>query len=66
MLGLRYRKDPATGTRFDTLRYELGDNFVAVEFDGKGHSVVTEHRQQEAVDRILAFLAERLSAQPVT
>ena len=61
VLGLRYRKDPATGTRFDTLRHELGDNFVAVEFEGKGHSVVTEHRQQEAVDRILAFFAERLS-----
>jgi dienelactone hydrolase len=61
VLGLRYRKDPATGTRFDTLRRELGDDFVAVEFEGKGHSVVTEHRQQEAVDRILAFFRERLS-----
>jgi dienelactone hydrolase len=62
VLGLHYRKDPATGTRFDTLREELGDNFVAVEFEGKGHSVVTEHRQQEAVDRILAFFGERLTA----
>jgi dienelactone hydrolase len=61
VLGLRYRKDPATGTRFGTLHEELGDNFVAVEFEGKGHSVVTEHRQQEAVDRILAFFAERLT-----
>jgi dienelactone hydrolase len=60
VLGLRYRKDPATGTRFDTLRQELGDNFTAVEFDGRGHSTVTEHRQQEAVDRVLAFFAERL------
>ncbi len=60
VLGLRYRKDPATGTRFDTLRHELGDNFVAVEFEGRGHSVVTEHRQQEAVDRILAFFGESL------
>lgn len=61
VLGLRYRKDPAVGTRFDTLRRELGDDFIAVEFEGKGHSVVTEHRQQEAVDRILAFFGERLS-----
>ncbi len=61
VLGLRYRQDPATGTRFDTLRRELGDDFVAVEFEGKGHAVVTEHRQQEAVDRILAFFKERLS-----
>jgi dienelactone hydrolase len=60
VLGLRYRRDPATGTRFDTLRRELGDGFIAVEFEGRGHSVVTEHRQQEAVDRILAFFQERL------
>ena len=62
VLGLRYRKDPATGTRFETLRQELGDNFTSVEFEGRGHSVVTEHRQQEAVDRILAFFDERLRA----
>ncbi len=61
VLGLRYRKDPATGTRFDTLRRELGERFVAVEFEGRGHSVVTAHRQQEAVDRILEFFGERLS-----
>jgi dienelactone hydrolase len=60
VLGLRYRTDSATGTRFDTLRRELGENFVAVEFEGRGHAVVTEHRQQEAVDRILAFFEERL------
>ncbi len=60
VLGLRYRKDPATGTRFDTLTDELGDNFIEVEFEGKGHATVTEHRQQEAVDRVLAFFGERL------
>jgi hypothetical protein len=60
VLGPRYRQDPATGTRFDTLRRELGDGFVAVEFEGRKHSVVTEHRQQEAADRILAFFRERL------
>ncbi len=62
VLGVRYRKDPATGTRFDTLRQEIGDNFIAVEFEGRKHAVVTAHRQQEAVDRILAFFDERLSA----
>jgi dienelactone hydrolase len=62
VLGLRYRKDLATGTRFDTLRAELGDGFTAVEFEGRGHSVVTEHRQQDAVDRILAFFDDRLRA----
>jgi dienelactone hydrolase len=62
VLGLRYRDDLATGTRFDTLRRELGEAFIAVEFPGKGHSVLTEHRQQEAVDRVLEFLDERLAA----
>ncbi|MGH3745351.1 MAG: dienelactone hydrolase family protein [Mycobacteriales bacterium] len=60
VMGLRYTDDPAVGTRFDTLRRELGDRFVAVEFPGRKHSVLTEHRQQEGVDRVLAFLHERL------
>jgi len=61
VLGLRYRTDAATGTRFDTLTRELGDKFIAVEFEGKGHSVLTAHRQQEGVDRVLAFLDQKLS-----
>ena len=60
VLGLRYRKDPAVGTRFDTLTEEIGDAFIRVEFDGKGHSTLTEHRQQEGVDRVLAFLDDKL------
>ena len=28
VLGLRYRSDPATGTKFETLRQELGDGFL--------------------------------------
>lgn len=60
VLGLRYEKDPATGTRFETLSRELGEAFLRVEFPGRQHSVVTRHRQQEAVDRILAFFAETL------
>jgi dienelactone hydrolase len=62
VLGLRFRGDMAVGTRFDTLRRELGDAFVAVEFDGKQHSTLTEHRQQEGVDRVLAFFEENLRA----
>ena len=36
VLGLRYRDDPAVGTRFDTLTAEIGDAFIRVEFDGQG------------------------------
>ena len=60
VLGLRYRKDPATGTRFETLTRELGDRFVRVELDGRGHATLTAQRQQVAVDRVLAFFGERL------
>ncbi len=60
VLGLRYRDDPATGTRFDTLTSEVGDGFIRVEFEGKGHATLTAHRQQAAVDRVLDFFDERL------
>jgi dienelactone hydrolase len=61
VLGLQYDKDPATGSRFETLTREIGDAFVRVEFPGRKHSTVTEHRQQEGVDRMLAFFAEKLA-----
>lgn len=60
VLGLRYADDPAVGRRFDTLRNELGVNFIAVEFPGRKHSTLTVHRQQEGVDRVLDFLSQKL------
>lgn len=63
VLGLRFKKDPAVGKRFETLTTELGDAFIKVEFEGSKHSTVTEHRQQEGVDRVLAFFEEKLHAQ---
>jgi dienelactone hydrolase len=60
VLGLRFRKDPAVGRRFETLTSELGDAFIRVDLDGRGHSTVTEHRRQEAVDAVLAFFDEHL------
>ena len=60
VLGLRYRKDPAIGKRFETLTREIGDAFIRVEFPGRKHSTLTLHRQQEAVDRVLGFFAEKL------
>lgn len=61
VLGLRYRSDRAVGTRFETLTRELGEAFLRVEFDGRGHSTLTEHRQQEGVDRVLEFLRTQLT-----
>ncbi len=60
VLGLRYEKDLASGTRFDTLTDEIGDAFIRVEFPGRKHSTLTAHRQQEGVDRVLAFFREKL------
>ena len=62
VLGVRFLKDPAVGKRFDTLTTELGDAFIRVELEGRGHSTVTEHRSQRAVDAVLGFFAERLHA----
>jgi len=65
VLGVRYDGDPATGTRFDTLQHELGDGFLRVDLPSTGrmqHATLTAHRSQEAVDRVLAFLEQRLKA----
>lgn len=62
VLGLRYTGDPAVGGRFDTLRTELGDGFLAVELPGRSHSVLTEHRDDASVQRVLEFFRERLVA----
>ena len=62
VLGLRYDHDRAVGTRFDTLRRELGDRFIAVEFPGSKHATLTEHRQQEGVERVLAFFEAKLTS----
>jgi dienelactone hydrolase len=62
VLGLRYTGDKAVGTRFDTLRRELGDGFLAVELPGRKHSVVTEHRDEASVQRVLEFFRERLQS----
>lgn len=57
VLGLRFSEDSFVGTRFDTLRRELGDGFVAVEIDSSpgnphgfakdAHSVVTTEVREE-------------------
>lgn len=65
VLGVRYDGDPATGTRFETLQRELGDGFLRVDLPSAGrgqHATLTAHRSQEAVDRVLAFLRQRLQS----
>lgn len=63
VLGLRFTDDMAVGTRFETLRDLLGDAFVAIELPSaskRDHSVLTEHRDDASVERVIEFLREKL------
>jgi dienelactone hydrolase len=71
VLGLRFTGDKLVpAERFQTLRRELGDAFVAVEIDSskgnaKGHpsnahSVLTEHLDEDALDQVLDLFRTRL------
>lgn len=62
VLGLRYENDKAVGTRFTTLKDELGANFKAVNLPGAKHSTLTLHRHQTAVSAVLDFFGDRLHA----
>ena len=63
VLGVRYAGDPMSPTaRFDFLRQELGDSFIAVELDGKKHSVLTEHLDVPSRDKVLDFFRRKLLA----
>ncbi len=64
VLGLRFTEDVAVGTRFDTLREQLGDRFIAVELPSnhkRDHSVLTEQRDEPSVQRVLDFFREKLA-----
>ena len=60
VLGVKFRDDRAVGTRFETLSAELGEAFLRVELPGRGHSTLTNERQQEGVDRVLEFFSTHL------
>ncbi len=62
VLGVRYADDWVTGTRFETLRDELGAAFVAVELAGEKHATLTADRSAEAVARVVRFLTDTLLA----
>lgn len=62
VLGMRFKGDPMVGRRFDTLRRELGDGFIAIELPGRDHGVLTGHRDEPSVQRVLTFFHERLDS----
>lgn len=64
VLGLRYDRDRAVGNRFDSLRELLGDAFLAIELPSRyltDHSVLTEHRHDPSVARVLGFFRQKLA-----
>jgi dienelactone hydrolase len=72
LLGLRFTNDPfCFPERFETLRRELGDKFIAVEIDSapgnpyghpkKAHSVLTEHLVDEPGTPTRAALDQTLA-----
>ena len=63
VLGLRYTGDRLVGDRFATLRDLIGDKFVAIELPSTkktDHSVLTEQRDDESVQRVLQFFRDKL------
>ena len=63
VLGLRFTQDKLVGDRFSSLRELLGDAFIAVEIPSqskKDHSVLTEHRHEPSVQRVIEFFAQKL------
>jgi len=77
VLALRFTKDKLVpGTRFESLRRELGDRFIGVEIETpadrpKSHSVLTEdlvdqpgEPTYEALHQVLEFLQDRLQTTP--
>jgi dienelactone hydrolase len=63
VLGLRFDQDKLVGDRFTSLRTLLGDAFIAIELPSKNpkdHSVLTEQRDEESVQRVLDFFSDKL------
>jgi dienelactone hydrolase len=63
VLGLKFSDDKLVGDRFSALRTLLGSAFIGIEFPSaskKDHSVLTEQRVDEGVERVITFLQEKL------
>jgi len=63
VLGLKFDQDKLVGDRFASLRELLGDAFIAVEIPSqhkKDHSVLTEHRDDASVERVISFFQQKL------
>jgi dienelactone hydrolase len=65
VLGLWYRGDRMVGTRFDTLDGLIGGRLKPIRLNSRrwsDHSVLTEQRDEGAVEQVVRFLTAKLKA----
>ncbi len=61
ILGFRYEKDSiCPRAKFERIRAEFGDSFDGTEIPGDGHSTLTEHLDDGALTKTLAFFKSKL------
>jgi hypothetical protein len=63
VMALGFSEDKLLGQRFSTLRDLLGDALLAIELPStspRDHSVLTEHRDEDAVAQVISFLGRKL------
>lgn len=61
VIGIKYDADPmCPNARFERLKAELGDGFTPIVLPGNKHATLTEHLDQGALDKSLAYLRRQL------
>lgn len=61
LIGIKYKGDPmCPNARFERLKAELGDGFTPIVLPGNQHATLTEHLDQGALDKSLAYLKRQL------
>ncbi len=61
IIGFRYEKDSiCPRAKFERIRAEFGDSFDGAEIPGNGHSTLTEHLDDGALTKTLAFFQAKL------
>jgi len=60
-LAMRYKRDIAVpDASFCAYEQAFGDDLELVEYDGRGHSLLTLHFKPDAFDRVVAYFSGRL------
>ncbi len=61
LIGIKYDADPmCPNARFERLKAELGDGFTPIVLPGNQHATLTEHLDDGALEKSLAYLKRQL------